>query len=318
MTRNFEIVWSGVAQELGRKTIACADLDIAVVTAWKELPAIARAARLPCATITVRDAAIGQGVIEDVINDPPEENVWIMPLLLLVGGFAMLVAFIWFLRHGYVDAWKGRRNPFMYLFMLFPMGVFGSIFSVVFSLEARRKAAEQWKQDFGNIAPPSTPRHPRSHRIVIAHHALWRIIPLILLLSAGGAACLWFALAGRYHHATGWQLWELALALVGVTLVMVAAGMLRQLVRDRGALLWIEAGEIIRGNRMVDSILDVRSVTLGTYVPPKGPSYEALLLRPREGDDIPLVTQGLREGGEAVEARLNQLLRLPPPPERAT
>jgi hypothetical protein len=309
MTRNFEIVWSGVTQELGRKTIPCPDLDTAVIAAWQQLPDVARAARLPCATITVRDAATGQGVIEDVINDPPAERIWMQPLFTLVCAISGLVAYVWMRRLGLLSDLP--RNARSLLMIAFPAGFPFAVVTLVLGHERKRKAAEQWKKDFGNIAPPTLPPHPRSHRIVVTRHSLLHMIPKMLLVLGIAAVCLWFALNHRLH-ATGWTPWYLFLAIAGVTLSLFAINSLRQIWRDRGAAVWIESGEIFHGNTIKSSVLDVRGVTADGYASAQGMSYDAVILKNAQGEEAPIDALGLRDSSEVVAARLAALLRLPP------
>jgi hypothetical protein len=169
MTREFEIAWNGPDRELGRKTLACPDLDAAVAAAWLDMPGIARAARQPCATITVRDVQSGNSITDDVVHHPPSNPHLARGLILFTCAIIFTLLMVWLGRRGH---FRGGNSIILErtFIWIFPILVIRQAFMrSSLADDDRRKAAERWKKDFGDFAPAPRPPIPRSHRIVVAH-----------------------------------------------------------------------------------------------------------------------------------------------------
>jgi predicted secreted protein len=309
MTREFEIAWNGPDRELGRKTLACPDLDAAVAAAWLDMPGIARAARQPCATITVRDVQSGNSITDDVVHHPPSNPHLARGLILFTCAIIFTLLMVWLGRRGH---FRGGNSIILErtFIWIFPILVFVGIFAIVFGDDERRKAAEQWKKDFGDFALPHRPANPRSHRIVVAHFS-WAAILISLLYLIVAGACLWYPLSERLYGG-GWAIWHPFLIALGLGIAFIGAVPLRQLVFDGAAAVWIQSGAIVYGHPRLwasRSILGLQDARVGTHRPENGIPYRAILIT-SDDQSQPLWTAQLRQDPYGVADRLKSLLRL--------
>jgi hypothetical protein len=309
---SFEIIWALSGQELGRKTVTCEDLNEAVVAGWLSLPEIARAARKPCSTITVRNSATGETVIDDVPHDISPKPIWVQPLLLFAAGIGALFCVIWMGKHGFLKGEDGLNDITFGMIWAFPMGFILAIISLAGGLEQNRKVAEQWKKDYGDIRPPPLPERPRLHRVVVARFSLWRTIPALLLTLAIATACFW-PIFHRFQDGS-WEIWHPALMACGAWFFIFTLVPLYQILFEDRAAVWIEAGEIVYFNRHMTwrAIWGVREVALEPWAPPRGLAMMHILIKDAEDGVAPISHRVFSEDADIVVARLNRLLQLSP------
>lgn len=310
----FEIIWAFGGQELGRKTVVCEDLDEAVVAGWLALPEIARAARKPCSTITVRNTVTGESVIDDVPNDISPKPIWVQPLLLFAASIGALFCAIWMGRHGFLQSEDGISDIGFGMIWAFPMGFIFAILVLAGGYEANRKVAEQWKKDYGDILPPPIPERPRLHRVMVARFSLWRTIPWLILILAIVTACFW----PIFHRLQGgaWEMWHPVIMAFGAWFLIFMLVPLYQILFENRAALWIEGGEIIYWNRHMTwrPVWGLKEVTFEDYKPPRGLTQLHILIKGTEGDVTPIGHRVFSEDADIVVARLNRLLQLSPQP----
>lgn len=308
--RAFETVWLCGGKELERRTVQADDMEAALVAAWMDLPGISRQDHKPCDTMRITCAATGQALAEDVppFTLPPRRIG--AALMIFVAGCVALWVGIWMVRHGWSMTGPGGKVVF-YALMGLPMGWIFAILVVAMAQQSRQDAAAEWKKEFGDLRPAAAPTDLRVTRIVIAHFSVWRILPRLAILMGIAGALLWFPISARLDSGR-WEIWHPFSLALGAALATLYLPVLRQMLFDGGAALWIQGGELVHRQIMTLSvpIWTIARVGADIIQPPKGFAYTAILLTSKDGKEFPIWPKLFRETPEAVAARLNALLRL--------
>jgi hypothetical protein len=213
-------------------------------------------------------------------------------------------------RHGWSLNGSGGKIVF-YALMGLPMGWIAAIIMIATAQQSRQDALAQWKKDFGDFHPAAAPDRLRTTRIVLARFSFWQVLPRLALLMGAAGALLWFPISARLDGGH-WEIWHPFSLALGAALGTLYLQVLRQMLFDGGAALWIQSGELVQRQVMTLSvpIWSIARVGADIVQPRRGIAYTAVLLTSKDGKDFSIWPKLFRETPEAVAARLNGLLRL--------
>jgi hypothetical protein len=317
--RDFDTVWLCGSQELERRTIPAPDMDAALVAAWMDMPTIEREDHRPCDTIRVTDKASGQAITEDVPPfSLPSRGIALAILVFVAGCVALLVA-IWMARHGWSRGVRGQHRMLIWAILAAPIGCCSAIVAAAVAHQRRQEAIAKWKKEFGDLRPAVAPENPRLRRVIIARFSLRSTLPRLALGFSAVAFALWLPFSWRLSHGY-WDVRAPIFLACGGAMLLPLLPMLRQMLFDEGAALWIQGGELVQTHPLLQCIpiWSISGIRAGRYKAPRAIAYSAILLTGKDDGEFPLGSAKIfSDPPETVVARLNALLRLSPQPAKA-